>query len=527
MKLGFPILAVAVSVSALAGCDGVSRQRTQTEGPLRVADVAMEAGAPELALRLADMELQQKPGNLAALRVRADASYALSALPDAEAAYREILRADPNDVAARTGLGRTLLRSDPAAAEVAFLGVLHIQPENQAALNDLGIARDLQGHHAAAQDAYRQALAAAPNNTDVKTNLDMSLRMARDGYNPIPVRQSMTVQPPVAIEPREAVQPPLPITFANEKTPDEQRHAPTLAVRTAAAPPVIIRPDPVPLQPPPAARTAVAHIDRLEDAPDLLDQIPPRGERSHTASFGPGPLIAELTQQALRSLDADWSDAANAENQEVATEPAGQIRLLDQIAPRAVVSPAVPPGPDLMITALTEQLPPWPMVLPFGWRHAQVQGMQAAGEPATAPADATTGTVVADGGIRSAPAGSTQTVASATANAPSATAGVPPENASAPPAAVGGAAPATIEGYSVQVGAFDSPATAQAEWQRFRVRLPELFANLAPMVQQADVNNRTFWRLRTGVFTTYGDAAAFCARLRLVGANCWTPAIRG
>ena len=87
---------------------------------------------------------------------------------------------EPKLASAQLGLGRTLVQTDPAAAETAFLAALAAVPDDSAALNDLGIARDLLGHHAEAQDAYRQALAITPEATDVKMNLGLSLALTGD-----------------------------------------------------------------------------------------------------------------------------------------------------------------------------------------------------------------------------------------------------------------------------------------------------------------------------------------------------------
>jgi len=70
--------------------------------------------------------------------------------------------ASETDPAAQFELGRILLQTDPAQAEHALLAALAGSPRNADILNDLGVARDLQGHHAAAQAAYREALSAEP-----------------------------------------------------------------------------------------------------------------------------------------------------------------------------------------------------------------------------------------------------------------------------------------------------------------------------------------------------------------------------
>ncbi|HBK07945.1 MAG TPA: hypothetical protein DDZ81_19170 [Acetobacteraceae bacterium] len=433
MRLVFPTLAFALSALVLGGC-GLTQdpQQAEAQGPLQVADVAMASGAPELALRLADLELERKPGSVAAMRARADALYAMSSLDEAEAAYRHLLQLNPDDTAARIGLGRTLLRSDPAGAEATFLAVLDRQPENQPALNDLGIARDLQGHHEDAQKAYRQALAVAPDDTGTRTNLEMSLGLSQDGMNAVPVKQAMATVPDAPAEPQG------PIVFKANRSFAADGHTPPPS-RVAAALPAIIHPQPhtVPETPSePGLTTAVARIELPEMTPGSPDPIEP---------------AAVVVEQAPQST------------------PDRPIAAM----PEPALTPDLPP----VVAHTPEQ-----------------------------PAATVTGAVVPD----SAP---TTPVAQSRPKTETAVAAPSPQ-------------PAPGE-YYVQLGALDSAARAQVEWERVRVRLPDLFANLTPAVHQAEVNNRTFWRLRTGSFTSHGDASAFCARLRQAGANCWTPATRG
>ena len=52
---------------------------------------------------------------------------------------------------------------------------------NAAALNDLGIARDLLGQHVDAEAAYRRALAVQPDMTATKVNLALCLAMRGEG----------------------------------------------------------------------------------------------------------------------------------------------------------------------------------------------------------------------------------------------------------------------------------------------------------------------------------------------------------
>jgi Flp pilus assembly protein TadD len=156
-----------------------------------MARVALDQGSPQIALQLADSVLVREPANRKALLVRADTLTALGQRDQAAAAYQQVLRLDPRAAPAMLGLGRYYLSTDPARAEAEFLTAATEAPHDAVAQNDLGIARDLQGRHDEAQEAYRRALAADPQMEAAQVNLALSLAFggqARQGaqlLNPI------------------------------------------------------------------------------------------------------------------------------------------------------------------------------------------------------------------------------------------------------------------------------------------------------------------------------------------------------
>ncbi len=101
------------------------------------------------------------------------------------------------DPAAQLALGRILLQSDPARAEQVFLEALAGSPHNPDMLNDLGVARDLQGHRAEAQAAYREALAAAPTLRAVRINLALSLALSGKDTDALTTMQLIVATPSV------------------------------------------------------------------------------------------------------------------------------------------------------------------------------------------------------------------------------------------------------------------------------------------------------------------------------------------
>ena len=172
--------AALLLVAALAAC-AAPQNRLSTRLPsVSVAEAALQAGAPETALHVAQAILADRPGDTRARLCEANANYQLGHTAEAESGFRRVLASDPASVPARLGLGRALLSSSPAQAEAMFRQVLLSAPTDVAALTDLGIAQDLQGRHTDAQQSYRQALALQPGLVSARTNLELSQSLSED-----------------------------------------------------------------------------------------------------------------------------------------------------------------------------------------------------------------------------------------------------------------------------------------------------------------------------------------------------------
>ncbi len=265
----------------LAGCAGPRSNIVDRVPSLRVADAALVAGAPEVALRVADLTLERDPRNVEALVTKGDTLYAMGLREEARTAYRQAVNLDPTLAVAQLGLGRTLVQSDPAAAETAFLAAVASRPDDSAALNDVGIARDLLGRHAEAQEAYRRALAIAPAAADVKVNLGLSLALTGNRSAAVEVlREAAAV--PEAIQGRgKELAAALALAgdavgahqLASAGVP--QAGAPSIAAAEIPRPPIMAgREEPVaakPKQDKPVAARLLTPIER--DDPDVLPGI--------------------------------------------------------------------------------------------------------------------------------------------------------------------------------------------------------------------------------------------------------------
>jgi Flp pilus assembly protein TadD len=165
-----------ISVCLLGGCGGGAM--AGHEPGLDVARAALASGAPDIALRVTAEQLRRSPDNADALLLQGDALIAAGRTQEAAAAFHQVLALQPDSTGARLGLGRLALASDPPGAELLFLEVLAHDSRNGIALNDVGIARDLQGRHVQAQEAYRQALGVDPNMQAATVNLALSLALS-------------------------------------------------------------------------------------------------------------------------------------------------------------------------------------------------------------------------------------------------------------------------------------------------------------------------------------------------------------
>jgi len=186
------MLAASLTVTA---CGGPWDSGGITPSTVNVANAALSAGLYDLALNVSNAILARYPRDAGALAAKGDALLGTGNAVGAEQVYQSLLAIDPNSVRGMTGLGRVQLQSDPARAEATFLRVLQRDPRNVVALNDLGVARDLQGRHADAQEAYRTALGVAPDNIEAKVNMGLSLALSGHAADAVGMLRPLAATP--------------------------------------------------------------------------------------------------------------------------------------------------------------------------------------------------------------------------------------------------------------------------------------------------------------------------------------------
>ena len=71
-----------------------------------------------------------------------------------------------------------------------------------------------------------------------------------------------------------------------------------------------------------------------------------------------------------------------------------------------------------------------------------------------------------------------------------------------------------------QLGAFETPETARAEWDRLNTRFEDYLTGKQRVIQKASSGGRTFYRLRAMGFDDLSDARRFCSVLVAEKADC-------
>lgn len=174
-----PLLhAVVILVACLELQACVPAQPMRDTPSLGVVDSALANGAPDFALRIAQNMIAKDPSSDIAWVRQGDAYTALGNPFQAEGSYRRALKLQHNSVGAEMGLGRLALHVNPVQAAAWFAQVVARNPQDPAALNDLGIAEDLSGQHIAAQANYRKAIAVQPDLSAAQVNLGLSLAVS-------------------------------------------------------------------------------------------------------------------------------------------------------------------------------------------------------------------------------------------------------------------------------------------------------------------------------------------------------------
>jgi Flp pilus assembly protein TadD len=463
----------AIMALTLSACSGFhSSEQAAKQPSLRVADAALASGAPELAIRIAEIILAKQPGDRDAMIARADALYALGQSTQSEAAFRAVLALDPTSVRARVGLGRTLTRSDPHAAEAEFLKAVAGEPDNVVALNNLGVVRDLQGRNSEAQEAYNRALTVSPESGDVRVNLGMSLALSGHRAEASQLLRGLAEEPGAAHLWRKEL-------LAGLALAGDEPWAQRVLRAESAAGPV------------PAIQGEGRRLASAEVPPPIL---PKETDNAQSEIVPAAPRVSSI-QRRSSSVAGDTTD----------------------VIPEAIV--AMLSHPVQVPTAATTS----------GETDNAINRSSGGPEKATQPVTVTPVFAVNSKPAKSPTMRMDSGAVSSGMNSPRSNERELENKAqmvAAQPIAPNGATTPTSDetgqGAFVQLGSLLSESEAIGEWHRLNRRLPESLADLNPAVTRVDVSGKAWWRLRAFGLGSVAEANELCGFLREEGLRCFT-----
>ena len=472
--LGLPLL-------GLGGCSMFSGDRipeVTNTARLNVAMAAEASGDGQMAMQIYAAALAKDPSD-----TKAAVQYARALVNNRQLGLaRELLS---RQLAARPGqpdLSREfgtieVLQGQAASAVPRFDVALNANPSDVRALVNKGIALDMLGRHAEAQQLYHRADALSPDDPAVRNNLAMSLmlhgrtREASDilqgmavGTTGNPrIRNNMAVLAAASGDMARARQ----LTAGEisdvelQSLASQVRSMPAVeAVAPAAVAPMTVAPG--------AGAAAVAAVPLDTGIAGALPLTVPGQDSAVTPVTAPAPRAAPARVQDKRG-------AGRLNMTEAPPRPIAVViaRALEQAIEKEAAfigeGPTVDRGP-----ALTDGMQILPAVAASPLRvRAAVGPVMAAPMP-----------VAAAPGPRRINAART--------------------------------------GYSVQLAAVGSEAGAQSEWRRLNANTPFLMMGREAVVDQGTrVDGRGFWRLRTAGFTDFSTARQFCDELKLSGRDCF------
>ena len=173
-----PVLPAAAALLVLSACTAQEARLGDGTPSIRTAETALASGAVDLAYRICSALIDGGDRSTKTLVCKGNALTGLGRSAEASAVFASALQSAPLNSDALIGAGRLRLSTDPAGAEQLFMKALSVQPRDSVALNNLGIARDLQGRHSDAQIAYSEAIGANPDSRAPQVNLALSMAMS-------------------------------------------------------------------------------------------------------------------------------------------------------------------------------------------------------------------------------------------------------------------------------------------------------------------------------------------------------------
>lgn len=183
---------------SLGGCAGFdfgldSPTAGQSARLVRMGDFAMSRGDPVTAIALYEQALAADPDSDDALTRLAGLQQQVGATASVLDTYRNAAEAAPNDPVALRRYGNALIAETYPEKALGYLQRSLEIADTPQVRNSLGVALDLIGQHAAAQEQYRTGIAENPGDLDLGNNLALSLALGGDYADAIAMGSQVTL----------------------------------------------------------------------------------------------------------------------------------------------------------------------------------------------------------------------------------------------------------------------------------------------------------------------------------------------
>jgi len=173
-QMGVVMMCLSVSLGGAGCASDIDNAKSRD---LKIADDELATGNPAIALKLMQKYYAHASDDVPTLVRMGQADSALERNAMAQIFFDKALKIDPSSDAARMGLVRIELKTDPHKALRDIEIFAKSRPRDAKLLSDLGVAYDLCGYPGEAQDTYRRAMNEDPTLLAAQANLGLSLAM--------------------------------------------------------------------------------------------------------------------------------------------------------------------------------------------------------------------------------------------------------------------------------------------------------------------------------------------------------------
>jgi tetratricopeptide (TPR) repeat protein len=373
--------------SAMAYQSALKYDRDLVEAHFNMGSLALEQGRADIARSEFTAYTLRRANDPQGWLKLGSAQLKLNDITGAERSFSTVYHLDANNAAALNGLGLARIKSGlPRDAEKFFAAAVKVRPDFAPALLNLGVVNQQYLHdNKAALEHFKHYLTLTPRpaNADEVSGIISSL----EAQEPRPVVLAAVEKPapqPVAAEPKPVVQPkvsnaatqravaiskPAPVTVKNPApTPTPIKPTPVQTVQVQPSPQIVTAPPPAQINPPVAEKPAVE--TEPVAAPSSEDQPKPS---FWGKLFNGSPDAAPDTKyrgQGLTALPAIGADPSPKPVVIPAAKPLPIVEPVPTFPRYTYISPRKPAAGDRATAAgaftrarLFEQEEKWPEAL--------------------------------------------------------------------------------------------------------------------------------------------------------------------